>query len=101
MTKSSRSKVSIASRDVVPHLRVDLARAVGEQHRKIRLPRALLPDLLRMHEEDRGRDFIGLQIGGEGRFHLLEPSAFCTGVVGTGDSSGGAAAPVSFTPVRP
>ena len=55
--------------DVVPHLGVDVAGAVAQDQRQVRLAALLLADVLRLNQEH-GRDhLVRLQLADVGRFH--------------------------------
>ena len=88
-------------RDVVPHLGVDLARAVGKDQREIRLSRAFLPDFLRADQEYGSGNFVRLQFPHERRLHcgFTGTGGTGTGVCGTGVTVGGGAGLASFGPL--
>ncbi len=78
---------------VVPHLAVDLAGAVRENQRQVRLTRALLPHFFRVNQKYGGRNFVRLQFPDERGLHCGVTGA---GAAGTGVTVGGAAGLVSF-----
>src|ERR1700680_4572912 len=88
--------------DVIPHFRVQLARAVSEQERKIQFAALFLTDLLRMHQETGGDYPVGLDFIHKRRFHGLAGGSSPTDLAGAASGFASAAGfglpPCGMTP---
>ena len=87
--------------DVVPHLRVELARTVPERQREIQLAALLLPDLLGVNQETGGDDLVWLQLVYVGGLHCLSRGLRTRRVCAGGGACAGGAVRGWAAPRRP